>query len=1395
MALDLRDVSVAGPALPEPFVKLALEAELGRLRLLRKTTGKEGEALTAAWDGLRRRLRVLGEQGGQIRVKNHVLDPLASFLGYGGAEQREAAVVTREGEEDGGWLFTGVEGARLRVFPVAAGTDLDAPKKRGHAYRYSPARIAFRVLLARGERVGLLTDGTELRLLIADPARPESHLGFRLDRGGWRGARQPPDSFRLMLALASPTGVQAMPEIVEKARLYQSGVTKDLRRQARKAVEDFIQEAMDHPENAAHLATWTDRAALARELWREGLVLIYRLLFILKLESSPDPARAFSFASTSLWRTTYSPNTALGAWAKRVVDEGADTGRLLEDGMRSLFRMFARGLSSNELAVSPLGGMLFAQQAIALLDGLRWGERAVARLLMNLLWTPGTRNAPPMRVHYGSLDVEDLGRVYEALLELEPGIAGEPMCRLLRQKMEVVVAAAQGESYRTDAAGADDDDEDGEDEETPSAGRGASIQWVEAIPPGRFYLRVGIGRKASGSYYTPHAFVRFLIDQTLGPLCEARSSKEDPHPARLLELNVLDPAMGSGHFLVEACRFLGDKLYEACRLCDDRAVELEAEAEKSKDAGRSGALRTEAALLRKRVEDLPDPNDELLYYLPSRAPEGEDSGISQKKAEAMCRRLVAVHCLYGVDKNPLAVELAKLTLWLESFAEGLPLTFLDHRLVCGDSLTGPMFADLLTYPGTGGSLDDLASQGLASRLQERLAAALTHVDELEATVGKDLADIQWKEQAKARLDAALEPLPRLASVWAGGVMLGAEGGCDDAAYAALAKCIVEDGDWQRLIDGSPSLKRMHERGGMAFSYDLGFPEVFRRSAGKGFDVVVGNPPWEGIDTSTREFFGGLDVRVFDLRTEQELNEVVGALRQRPGIAEAHAAYVQNIVGLKRAIARLYRSTNQAGDQDSAATPDLYQPFLERAVVLAARPDGEVGLCLPGSLHANEGAAGLRRLLIDDESLSFLYSFENRQKLFEIDSRYKIDLVGVTRRPPSATHDFGVGFYLHDPAWLFERRLDEELRYTRRFLERTTGELLNFLELRAREAVPLAETMYGARVDDFGTLRARLKVRPTEELHKSKNRWRLLPRSEVVGIDGDIRSAGWPALLSRNMLPFAEGKTFHQYTDTWGDEPEFVVPLDRMTGKEARLRAARYFRLAFRTIASSTNERSAIFTLLPPGQLCSNSALPEAEPWLRPNRDALLIIALANTFCFDWLLRLAVSANITFNFLDSVPVPRLSAAKFLVHSAARLVSNHSGFQSLWTEQLGNSTSLPAVIGGDRARLRAAVDAVVARDYGLSRDQFAAVLRGFSHATAPDAPELCLRMFDELAASDLDAWCRRYDPFADRPLCDDPPTSVAEFSASSSERGDRQPSMFGAETTGRRTPSTSRRRRTT
>ena len=413
-------------------------------------------------------------------------------------------------------------------------------------------------------------------MLLCDPARLDSHIAIPLaGAGGWPDRSMAPDSYRLLLALAGPPGLAALPDILDAARLSQARVTKELRVQARAAVEGFLQALLDDPTNAAPLRQWTDRERLAGMLWQEELVLVYRLLFILKLESATDPARAFGFASTTLWRHGLSPNQALGPLVRRHLDQGQETGRMLGDGLHTVFRLFRNGLSCSELAIPPLGGALFGADSTPLLDALHWSEHAAALLLDRLLWTT-PKGRERERVQYGPLDVEELGRVYEALLELEPGIAAGPMMRLRRGRLEVVVSKNDPQCYRVlDAANVDDG-------ETPDH---SGVLLRQEIPAGRFYLRVGLGRKATGSYYTPHEFVRFLVRNTLGDMVCSRSPDDDPDPAAILALKVVDPATGSGHFLVEACRFLGEALYAACRLCDTQAAAAEAAA--ARQSGRN----------------------------------------------------------------------------------------------------------------------------------------------------------------------------------------------------------------------------------------------------------------------------------------------------------------------------------------------------------------------------------------------------------------------------------------------------------------------------------------------------------------------------------------------------------------------------------------------------------------------------------------------------------------------------------------------------------------------------------------------------------------------------------------------------------------------------------------
>lgn len=1396
MPLDLRDCSFIGPALPEPFVKFQIERLLRKESLLPKDSGPDGQALQSRWDSFRRKLRLLGDQGGVHRVANHVLEPLAERLGYPRCE-RQDDVQTREGVESGGWLFVNDEGAKLRAWACEVGQDLDAPSRRGRAFRFSPSQIALRVLQAQGERVGLLTDGIELRLLLSDASRKESHIAIRLNRSdGWRARREVPDSYRLLCALASPAGVAKIAALIDEARLAQTTVTAKLRVQARSAVLDFVNELLARPENRALIQALPQEQhtpeALARALWHEGLIFIYRLLFVLQLEAAPDPARAFTFSSVSLWRTTYSPSQALAPIARKVLDAGAETGHYLEDGLRALFRLFETGLSSSEMKVSRLGGMLFASGATPLLDRLRWGERAVACLLDHLLWTDGDRRGEGggrERVHYGSLDVENLGRVYEALLELEPGLANEPMCRLRRDKLEVVVPAAQGEPYRKRAPvdakvieessgeSAEDAEEDASsdgDESEERSSKKAKVVWVEDIPEGRFYLRVGLGRKASGSYYTPHPFVRFLVEETLDPQLAVRSPKEDPKPAEILKLRVLDPAMGSGHFLVEVCRFLGDRLYEACRLCDELAQRAEDAAGKETDPAERERHQVRAIELRRRVVDLPDPDDELVAYLPSRVVEGEASGLSQAKGRAIARRLIAVHCLYGVDKNPLAVELAKLSLWLESYAEGLPLTFLDHRLIAGDSLTGPFFSHLLTNPRRGTPLQDLFTQGLGQRLETTLSEALVHVQDLEASVGTDVADTERKRAAKERLDAALAPLKTLAAAWTGLVQRGQSktDGSDDDAYARLADAVAQKADPGSILEAHPALAETVSEGRDAVPYDLMFPEVFFPS-GKleprgGFDAVVGNPPWDTIRRVDDQFFASFDFSALVGVTKNEKKLCHQTLLRDPLIKQKYEAYVDSFAKQDELYNRLFRvhQTRVNGQLAGRGSYDAYMLFAERCRHVL-KSYGFVGLVLPSGFHANEGATGVRQLYLYEMQLLCCFSFENVKRLFEIHASYKFAAIIAQNRAPDRAVE--CRFYLHDLEWLIEQ--PGKLNYLPDFIKKTGGPYLCFLELRSLEDSLTAAQLYkDTRI--FGEIASEGRISLGQEVNMTYESARFTSSLDVLprGLDSRLPAIQLE-LLAKGYLQLHEGKTFHQYQDRWEGPPRYLIHVDKLIDKISWLEAARYFRLAFRDIANSTNERTAIFSMLPPGYVCSNQAPCERAPQQRRSVAIISILAVGNSFSFDYILRTKIRVHVNLFFLNGCPFPELTSRveRFLVHSALRLSCNHAGYAPLWREQLGDTWrehSPPGtwpVLDGEDARwaVRAAIDAAVADAYGLSLDQYQHVLSSFSHKSYLKAPELCIAAYRELKATGLEAFARKHDPYWDIELVRSLPEPVLTF----------------------------------
>ncbi len=400
--------------------------------------------------------------------------------------------------------------------------------------------------------------------------------------------------------------------------------------------------------------------------------------------------------------------------------------------LKNLFHLIDQGDKS--LNVYQYNGGLFKEQGLPFLPPNFLVDNAVpdrylAKALKLIAYTESKKGRGRHLVDYGELDVRHLGSIYEGLLEFHPKLVDG----------EIVLETDKGE------------------------------------------------RKATGSYFTPGYIVNYIVENTLGPLTENMTTPEE-----VLSLKILDPAMGSGHFLVGAVDFIG-------RQCVKHAG-AEAEA-------------TEKDYQRQAVE----------------------------------------RCIYGVDLNPLAVELAKLSLWLHTVAKDKPLSFLDHHLKLGNSLVGARVADLAELPKKGKKKEAAATQNLfATRLEQVMPPALNEVMGILGRGTEVIDDIEFKEASLKSAEERLAPFKALADTWVS-TYFGNDVSADDydAALAALTRP-------QNLLALPPVAAAVkmshgdeHRVGREFFHWPLEFPEVFfddfgREKENPGFDAVIGNPPYGKI---------------------------------------------------------------------------------------------------------------------------------------------------------------------------------------------------------------------------------------------------------------------------------------------------------------------------------------------------------------------------------------------------------------------------------------------------------------------------------------------------------------------------------------------------------------------
>ena len=1038
-----------------------------------------------------------------------------------------------------------------------------------------------------------------------------------------------------------------------------------------------------------------------------ALIFLYRLLFVLYAEDRGLlPVNDSRYDDYGL--------------RKRVRDDIAERAKNQDvfssiathyfDHLATLCRLIDRGDES--IGLPPYNGGLFAEDAAPLLESVRLPDAAIAPIVHDL--SHAETDEGRRFVNYRDMSVQQLGSIYEHLLEQEP---------------------------------VRDDD-----------GR-------IAVRPNSY------ARKDSGSFFTPQELVDLIVDRTLKPLAEERLTafearsvelkrdrrpklerlaelhKLDPAEA-VLDLKVLDPAMGSGHFLVTAVDFLSDYIAELVEYVPAILEWLDGEYE-SPLVRRVEAIRED--ILRRAGESEWVIDDSLLTD------------------QAIIRRMVLKRCIYGVDKNPLTVELAKVSLWLHSFTVGAPLSFLDHHLRCGDSLIG------MRVQGSIEELRRLSGLFASSAIQhaENATAGMQLIEEMsdadvaevresaslfrevEATTAtmRGLLDflcgLRWltagmKRKERTEYESPLvdfleqhsQDAYRLLSLGPGSVDAVSPGSEEPSAseFEALWRDARAVADRERFLH-----------------WEVAFPGVWHgwqdvRPQG-GFDAVIGNPPWDRIEQQETEWFAIRDNEVALASTGARRKALIERRMREGNELALEYEEVRNRAATVRAMSRSY------GDYPllSGGRINLYSLFVERAMGLV-KPDGFVGLLTPSGIYADKTASRFFKSVSTSGRVGGLFDFENRRlgtdlpPFFpDVDSRFKFCVLvfgGEERR----FDETECAFFLHDTdavkdpercfplapddfmrvnpntgtAPVFRTRRDAEI--TRRIYERHPV-LVDRSDGGERKAWPVryAQGLFNMTSDSH-LFRTAAQLESAGFYPVEGNRWK---RGEELYLPLYQGRMIWHFDHRANSVLFNPASTHNPYlseevTEEQHADPNFLpqsqywVPAENVDGA---LSQSRGYTLAFRDITNPTNERTLVASIVPWAGFGNTLPLLLGIDGL----SSACLVANLGVMCTDYVARQkAQGTHLNWFIVEQLPViaPDDYDRRFSDTTARDLVRDHvlrltytAHDMAPFARDLGYDGPPFTWDEKERRHLRARLDALYFHLYGLDHDDADYVLGTF------------------------------------------------------------------------------------
>ena len=805
------------------------------------------------------------------------------------------------------------EGARRPGLDESVAQFADGGRRRS-------ATLLLQEYLNADERVlwGIAADGTTLRLMrdnvsLTRPAWIEADLGRIFGEGLFADF-----SALWLLIHGSRFGAAgALPSDCPLERWRERGRTEGmtarekLRDGVRDALLDLGQGFIEHPANG-ELREALSSGRLSRQGYFEELLrLVYRLIFLFAAE---DRNLLHPPGTEEAAKRAYAGGYGVGRLRERCMRRTAwDRNADVWEGLKATFNALGQG--EPRLGLPALGG-LFARGMTPHLKAARIENRRMLSAIFRMAWMRPD-GQPLTRVNWRDMETEELGSVYESLLELQP------------------LPRADSRSF-TFAEG----------DETK-----------------------GNARKTTGSYYTPDALVKLLLDSTLDPVLDAAEARKPADPAaEILRLTIVDPACGSGHFLL-------------------------------------GAARRAAA----RIAKLRSP------------------GVPSQAEFQHALREVVSHCIHGVDRNPMAVELCKVALWIEALEPGKPLTFLNARIRCGDSLIGVFDYDMLRKGIPDAAYETLTGDDKAvakaygkhnavQRDGKGATGFLAHLrpptdlidayqrltdmpeDTLEQIAAKQAAFTNlhhgdgWQNlKIACDLYVATFFMPKTGDAPTPEALKHPSMPLTDHVWAAV-RGQRPYGPLVALADG------VAERIG-AFHWPLQFPHVFALG---GFDVVVGNPPWDVSEFDEQEYFAAKSPHIAKLVGEQRKQAIAEEGRNQTLVWRE---YVER----KRAVEaanEFYRECERYR-LTAVGKINTYALFSERAANLV-REQGRSGVIVPTGIATDKSTSGFFANIVKQKRLVSLYSFFEVRKWFkETDDRNPFCVLSIGNSARSAEFCFEI----------------------------------------------------------------------------------------------------------------------------------------------------------------------------------------------------------------------------------------------------------------------------------------------------------------------------------------------------------------------------------------------------